>query len=261
MVTLYDALLDLARYCGVTVSGKTTAMGSALYLIDTNRYEVDDYFNNGTVFIRSGDNDGITRRVTDYDQALGKITISPGAANTIDDGVYYTATNVNRDELVQAVNQALLGMGKYKKYDETLETVDDATEYVLPSGVNDIRRIDVIADTEPKHLYRLYHWLENDGKIILPRPIGISSGRAIRIYYQAYHDEVNDDADVIRDEYNRERLAWTATAMFLLNRTQYSGNTDEKENFLLQNAISRSQELARKHPVPSLNRDPILARW
>lgn len=262
MTTLYDALLDMARNCGITASGKTTAGGSSLYLVDTTRFEVDDYYNNGTVWIRSGDNANVTRRITDYDQSLGRVTFTPATDETVDADVYYTVTNANRGRLVQTINQALLEMGGYPTYDETLTVVNDTTEYTLPSGVRDVRRVEIITSSSaPNEFKRLYNWIENNGKLVIPKEIDETAGRTIRLYYMAYHDEVNDDTDTIRDEYNRYRLSWTATAMYLMNRVQYSGNQDERESFLLQNAMQRAQELKYRYPIRPILRDPILARW
>jgi len=258
MATLFDILLDITRYAGITISGKTTAAGSALYLIDTTRYEVDDYFNHGTIFFRSGDNKGVTRRVTDYTELTGKVEFVV-ADYSVDSDVNYTLTIVNRETLVQAVNAALLAMGQYDTVDETLTVIDNTTIYDLPSGVNNIKRVEVYANsTDPQEYYKLYKWIEKDGKLIFPEEIEITAGQTIRLYYPKYHSEVNEDTDTIRSEYNRQRVAWEATAMFMLNRMQYAGNADERETFLLTNAIGKAELMGRRFPVKRMVRDPRL---
>jgi hypothetical protein len=42
---------------------------------------------------------------------------------------------------------------------------------------------------------------------------------------------------------------------------QYSGNLDEREMFLLQNAAAQAEKYARIYPTKSMNRDPIFTRW
>lgn len=258
MTTLFDALHDVAMRSGITVAGKTTAAGSALYLTDTTRYEVDDYFNHGTVFFRSGDNQGATRRITDYTQASGKVEFE-AADYSVDEDVYYTLTNVHRESLVQAINQALLSMGQYDTVDESLEIVDNTTVYTLPSGVKNVKRVEVATESsDPQRYYRLLKWMETDGNLILPHEIYLTAGRTIRLYYPDYHSEVNDDTDTIRDEYNRERLTWTAMAMFMMNRMQYAGNADERETYLLTLAMTNKEIMESKYPIPKMPRDPRL---
>ncbi len=265
MTTLYDALLETAMLCGVTKGGQTTAQHStpATNLIDTNRYEPDDYFNNGLLFIRSGTYAGSTRRITDYVMTTGVITFAAtSTAISIASGIYYTATNTIRDELVQAINEALLMMGEYTEVDETLTVVDNATEYTLPTGVSNVKRIEVYTvSTAPYGFNPLFTWRELGGKIYLPAEINRTAGNTIRIYYNKHHSHVNADADAINDLFNIKRLAWTATAMFLMNRMQYSGNSDEREMLLFQNAQMQVQRLASAFPVSKIERDPILARY
>ena len=262
MSTLFDALLETAQLCGIMRSGLTTAEGSVTTLVDTTAYENDDYFNNGTLFIRSGTFTNTTKRITDYMQRSGVITFTPACTDVVPASVYYSVTNARREALTQAINQALLFMGEYTLLDETPTVTDNATEYTLPSGVSNVKRIEVYtSSSSPYGFNPITTWREMGGKIYLPSELSHNSGNVIRLYYNKFHDAVNEDSDTISDHFNLKRLAWTATYMFHLNRMQYSGNSDERENILLANAQQQAQRLANAFPVQHIERDPILARW
>lgn len=265
MTELYDVLIDTARFAGITYSGITTSTPSddiLESLVDTSRHEPDDYYNNGTLFIRSGENKRKTRRITKYTNASGIIMFAPQVSDAIVPGVYYSATNANREHLVQAINQALLQMGPYTEIYEELQVGPNQNEYDLPSHVRNLRRIMVSHGSGNNINYTTnLTWQEINGKLIFLSPETSTGGDKIRIYYNTDHSEVNADDDLINDNYDRQRLAWTATYMYLLNRMQYSGNEDERETILLQNAQSRMDALNNLRPVRTLNRDPILGRW
>lgn len=264
MTTLYDALLDTARLCGIIKSGMTTLAGATNYLVDTNRYEPDDYFNNGTVFIRSGTHAGLSARVLDYTQANGYIYVDPtGVVNfTVLNGIYYSITNENREALVQAINQALFDIGEYTAIDDTLAVLNNAHEYTLPAGVSHIKRIAVANRVDdPIEYHRAYHWHEIGGVLYIDDVIFQPEGNTIRVYYNKRHDEVNSDDDVIQSNIDTTWLAWAATYYFLRTRLQYSGNTDERENMLLQEAQAKHEKYSRLSLNSRLERDANLARW
>lgn len=270
MTTLFDALLDTARLCGILKSGKTTSNGAVNYLVDVNRYEADDYFNNGTVFIRSagtGNNDytGKTARVLDYTQSNGYISVAPiGSASfdIIEADVYYSITNENREALTQAINQALFDMGEYTALDDTLTVVANQQEYTLPAGVSNVKRISIAnyAD-DPVEYHRAYHWQEIAGKIYISETIMQPTGNIIRLHYLKRHPEVNADTDIIQGGIDTTWLAWAATYYFLRTRLQYSGNTDEREQMLLQEAQAKHEKYSRLSLNSRLERDANLARW
>lgn len=264
MTTLYDTLLDTARLCGILKSGKTTVAGATNYLVDVNRYEPDDYFNNGTVFVRSGTHVGLTARVLDYTQANGYIYVDPtGAVNfTVAGDVYYSVTNENREALVQAINQALFDIGEYTAVDDTLIVVENGREYALPAGVSNVKRIVIGNSTSaPIDYHSVYQWREVGGKLYIDGAVSQENGNTIRVQYVKRHAEVNLDADVISGGIDTTYLAWTATYYFLRTRLQYSGNTDERENQLLAEAQNKYERYSRLNLNSRLERDANLARW
>ncbi|HPS39778.1 MAG TPA: hypothetical protein PL124_10230 [Candidatus Cloacimonadota bacterium] len=261
MTTLYNALLDVARTCGVLVSGTATG-GSTTSLVDTGRLEQDDYFKGGTLFIRTSS--PASTKITAYSQSAHTFTF-PARANIVT-GTLYSASNQSRDTLVQAINLALTHMGPYTATDETLLLASNTIEYSLPTGVHNVVRVEAPIRYDPTNVSllayeKLYHWEEDNGKLRFKYPISGAQGSALRIYYNIYHADVNLDADVISDLYNRQRLMWTAAYFFEYQRMQFSGNSDAKETLLMQAASLKEAQMAQSFPVPSLSRDPILETY
>lgn len=260
MTTLFQVLLDVARTCGVLVSGTATG-GSTTTLVDTNRLEQDDYFKGGTLFFRSGTGlINTTAKPTAYTGSSGTFTFATQTAPSA--GVLYSASNQSRDTLVQAVNLALTHMGVYTATDTSVALVNGTLEYDLPAGVSNVVRLEapVLYDTIHSNLAyaKMYQWEEDNGKLRLKYPITGAYGEDLRIYYNCYHAEVNADADVISDLFNRQRLMWTAAYFFEYERMQFSGNADQKETMLMQTASMREMQMAQTFPVKNIPRDPIL---
>ena len=260
MTTLFQVLLDVARTCGVLVSGTATG-GSTTTLIDTKRLEQDDYFNGGTLFFRSGTGlINTTATVTDYAQSPGKFTFA--AQTAVSSGVIYSASNQHRDTLVQAINLALIHMGPYTAINTDVTLVKNTLEYALPTGISNVVRVEapIIFDTANQLLAynKQYHWEEDSGVLRLKYPISGEYDEPLRIYYNTYHSEVVDDDDEISPLFNRQRLMWSAAYFFEYERMQYTGNADQKETLLMQTASMREMQMAQTYPVKSIPRDPIL---
>jgi len=261
MTTLFQVLLDVARTCGVLVSGTATG-GSTTTLVDTNRLEQDDYFKGGTLFFRSGTGlINTSAKVTAYTQSSGTFTFATQTAPSA--GVLYSASNQSRDTLVQAVNLALTHMGVYTALDETLDLTLNALEYTLPAGVSNVVRVEAPIQYDPTTTTalaydKIYQWQEIGGQLHLKYPITGAYGEPLRIHYNRYHAEVNLDADVVSDLFNRQRLMWTAAYFFEYERMQFTGNADQKETMLMQTASLREMQMAQTYPVKSMSRDPIL---
>lgn len=260
MTTLFDALLGTAELVGMTRSGKTTNDGTTTTIIDTTLMDTSDSYNGGTLFLTDA---SLTRRITDYVQTSGTITFTPVVTSAqAEDDHYYTVTNTRREDIVQAVNQALRQIGSVTKINDTLVVIADTQYYTLPTGVSNVTRIAVANDTsEPIEYHRSYSWHEYDGKLYIHEPILQEAGRTIRLYYDSQPTQVNADTDVISDLIDRNRLYWTAAYHFFRNRLAIEGNQDQRVNMLMQEAQAKTEQLARSHPVRRQELDAKLARW
>lgn len=260
MTMLFQVLLDVARTCGVLVSGTATG-GSTTTLVDSNRLEQDDYFKGGTLFFRSGTGlINTTAKPTAYTGSSGTFTFATQTAPSA--GVLYSASNQSRDTLVQAVNLALTHMGVYTAIDTSLALVNGSLAYTLPDGVSNVVRVEapVLYDTINNNLAyaKMYQWEEDRGTLRLKYPITGAYGEDLRIYYNTYHPEVLDDDDEVNPLFNRQRLMWSAAYFFEYERMQYTGNADQKETMLMQTASIREMQMAQTFPVNHISRDPIL---
>lgn len=260
MTTLFEALLGTAELVGMTRSGVTTSGGNLTTIIDTTLMDTSDAYNGGTLFLTD---DYLTRRITDYTQISGTIAFTPAITDTQDDaGSYYTVTNTRREDIVQAINQALRQIGAVTKIDDTLVIIANTQEYTLPMGVNNVTRIVIANDlNDPVEYHRSYSWHEYDGKLHIHEPILQAPGHSIRLYYDANPTQVNADTDIISDLIDRNRLYWTAAYHFFRNRLAIEGNQDQRVNLLLQEAQAKAEQLARSRPVRRQELDAKLARW
>jgi len=268
MTTLFQAMLETARLVGGLKSGTASAGGSVTTLIDTNRYEQADYYNSGTLFLHAHTDATLTTRtyftkvITDYALTTGTFTFGTGFGTAIAAAERYSVTNVHKESLIQAINSALTYMGDYTTIDETLTVTSNATEYTLPSGVANVKRIEsYVSGDAPYGFTPVMTWHERGGTIYLPYEINHTPGNKVRVWYNKFHDVVDSDEDTILDIYNLKRLAWTAAYMFMLNRMEYSGNSDQREELLLGTFAQQAQRLANAFPVSRIERDSNLARY
>jgi hypothetical protein len=261
MTTLFQVLLDTARTCGVLASGFATKAGSNEFLIDNARVEYDDFFTKGTLFILTGALQNRSIPILDFWKESGAIKFAPQSTYT-SIGDRYSASNQNRDTLVQAVNLALTHMGMYTAICTDLILKANTIEYVLPEGVSNIVRVEAPIVYDPTNSLlaynKQYHWEEDTGKLRLKYPIVGSNDQPLRIYYNRYHPEVSLDSDEINPLFHRQRLMWTASYFFEYERLQFSGNSDQKETMLMQTASLREMQMAQTYPVKNIPRDPIL---
>ena len=72
-------------------AGQTAGAGSTIILlIDAARTEVDDYWNDGTIEMTSGANDGLKRKISDFDAATDTVTLLYAFPTIIGVGDTYT---------------------------------------------------------------------------------------------------------------------------------------------------------------------------
>jgi len=264
MTTLFRAMIEVAAICNALHGGKATAASPSPYttLTDTLRFENLLHYNGGTLFIRSGTYANMSKLITNYVQTTGVITFTPATAGAIAIGTEYDITNVSRDALVHAINFALTYMGEYTDIDESLTVLSNATEYTLPSGVSNVVSIEVYTNASTPYGFNpCMTWREVHGQIQIPAVLNQSVGNKIRLFYNKFHDPVQNDTDEINSAYNLKRLAWTGAWAYMVNRENYTGNVDNKETMLLTTLAMQAQRLAASLPVYHKERDPIFAHF
>ena len=152
---LIERILDLLMPGPQTVWYEGTATGgSTTTLVDTSRYEEDDYFQNTSpqswVYVRTTTDSaapiGQTRRITDWVQSSGTATIAPALTATLASGDTYAIINEYQwAEVVAAINMAIDRAAMEglwaEKIDESVALRTTTYEYSIPSGFRLIYRI------------------------------------------------------------------------------------------------------------------------
>lgn len=260
MTTLFNATLELAKVLGYVISSTTTADGSTTTLIDSARVtEVDDFWNGGTLWITSGTYSGNSRKVTDFLNSIGMFTFSPALAGAPGTGNTYSVINGDwpKEMLIQFINQALQDMGDVPAIDTSLTTTANTARYALPSGVYNIKRVEIEENISSAYPYIPWLlWREIDGylEFDLQYP---EAGKTIRLTYEAKHATVSSDASIISNYVDLRLLVWSAAVHAWRWRMQRVGG--DKPIFLqmMSEAIqNRDKLLANPEMRKRIPKDP-----
>ncbi|XUX01205.1 MAG: hypothetical protein TUN42_04245 [Dehalogenimonas sp.] len=161
-MAIYSYTLDqlVERICRLYLhdfrEGMTTGSGSNATLVDINRTERDDFFNNlpgSQVYIRSGTYAGSLRTITDWANSSGTLTFAPVVGGTIATSVSYSIhCSYPRDDVVEAINQAIDVVAEealvwLSPNESTITLVADTYEYALPTNFLVITRV-TMADAD-----------------------------------------------------------------------------------------------------------------
>jgi hypothetical protein len=270
MTTLAEATLETAKIITDVREGAATA-GTTTTLTDTNRTEsAADWFTGGTIWFLSGTNIGLSRPITGWDATLKRFTF-PAVPNAIIAGVRYAACRYEFPQaaLIQAVNDAISGVGMLPTVNATLNTVVNQETYTLPAGVNNVRKLELsqrlITDplfaTQPAYLENHY-WFESNGLIYFRRGhIPSRAGYRIRLWYHAPHAVITADADLISDYLHIERVKWTA-AVFSYRRLLHTTKNDDASVLrLLNEAIANAAKEELRRPTPKIPPQPKFIGW
>jgi len=257
---LFDALYNLAFVLQDFVRSTATAGSQTTLYDNAARFEPDDYFNNGTLFIRSGNNADKAAVITDWDKTATKFTF-PNLTLLCATGDIYAAIpkDFPKGVMIESINQALLEIGKLPKTDVTLPTVAYQEEYALPTGVDDVKRVEIAHSLVTPFQYVPHqNWKEREGKLVFDtfyEPA--AAGYKIRLSYNVDHAEVDADANVISDLIHPHLLTWKAAVYAL--RWRMIRNPEEVGG-RINEAMAQEARYARKAPK-KFRKDPKLSRW
>jgi len=259
MTTLFDVMLAVARAVTEVVDGTATG-GSTTTLIDTGRLHPDNYWNQGRVWMISGNNASQSRLVSSYVNASGTWTTAAfPLANAAGNQYAVSGAAYPKEALAQGVNMALMEMGKVTMEDLTsLTGVSDQVEYSLPAGVSNLRR--VMTGTSPFY-YVNQHWDEVNGKLHFASNFDPQDGDEIQLFYAGKHPAVANDADVVNDLLPVERVVWGAALYAMRQRQAVVGARDASLAGKIAEAVQRVEMLKAQYPTKVMNRDPKLAGW
>ena len=248
MATLFDATLELARFCSDCLSGIATG-GTTQGLSDSSLTAPADKYKDGTVFITSGANMGKTAIVDT--QMEDSIDFKTALSSTISAGDAYTLamSTFPLYRLQEAVNAAISHI-LISKTDQTL-TVSNLTNILtLPAGVSDVRRVEIAGQsTAPFYFAPIYSWFERGGTI------EISSGMLaednlmpIRLTYASEHGPVTGSAVInpcILSEYVK-----AAAAVYLWRNIL---ERSHKDNPIAMDMLNEAKVLEAQAKIRSFN--------
>jgi hypothetical protein len=261
MGTMFNALLKTAELLKYSRRGLATS-GTTTTLVDSNFVdEPDDYFNDGTLFLLSGDNASESRKITDFVGSTGTFTVS-AFDNAIVADVEYSAMRgiYPRETLVMGVNMALADLGPIAHYNILTPSDTDQESYAL-SGVYDIRRVEYTSKSaEPYDWLSHRHWREANNRLVFDTN-HVPYFTKLRVWYMKPHGYVDADDDTISDYIHPMRLAWSASYFILLARMQRAEFDEPFTADMLQMAQAMNTRMTRQHPIPRLSKPIRRARW
>ena len=262
MTTLFDATLALAKVIGNVRSSTTTAAGSATTVIDSTRTEAADYWNGGTLWATSGAKSGTSRKITDWDLSTFTFAI-PTTTNAIGSGASYSVLYGEwpQDKLIEFINLALQEHCKVLASDITTVTVANQESYTLPTGVSNVKRVELALNSTTPYSYAPHFgWRElGDGTIKFDTGTEPdASGHILRLWYEAPHAVLTADTDVVSVYINPERLKWEAAVNAWQWRIARAGQDRPEYGQQLTFALAQAQQMRQRYPTKFFAKDPRL---
>lgn len=240
-----ELLLNAARNMGQVIDGSATADGSTTTLIDA--LLAVGMQPGACLFLTSGDNAGAMRKVK---SVLGNvITMTAALTTATESGDGYAIAGVDYDMLQNAARSAF-GSSRYMEVDETLVVVEDQEFYTLPTGVGDVRRIEIGANTTAPYGYMEHHyWEVVDGKIQFYNWRPLTSGQTIRLHYAAqWSYNASGDLPEAMARYHNH-YAWMTIQNYWREYTRYHKNDDP----LAVQLMNEASAMLMRYPKPRLD--------
>lgn len=263
MTTLVDAMLETARIIGAVRDGTATG-GSTTTLVDTQLNEASGYYKGGTIWILSGNNDGTCDIVAGFGE--NTVTLTSTLAQAIVSGVAYAIANSEypKHRIKQAV-LAQLRFAKTLKTNDALIVTVNTEEYSLPSGVSNVRRVEVATSTSVPYGYTQNRfWKEWNGKIVFDKGYApTSTGNKIRLWYEGIHDEIAESGEILTN-IDMNWLKWSAAAYLYREEIKRIQKDNPTALDLLNEAKSLEAEAklnAGRFQLSSMPIDSKLAGW
>lgn len=286
MTTLASATLDLARLIGDVVDSTATQDGSTASsigtLIDgsfpkrdyTGAVPSDDFYNYGTIWFISGTstggsnlNDGCSRIITDFESSTATFTFGACDSETQIGNTYAVTESIwPRYKLRAFVNLALQSIRAVPALDTSVTTVANTETYALPTGVYNVRHIQIAESlSTPYYFNDYYHgyWEEKNSLIYFkPGYWPQTTGYTMRLWYQATHTNLTTDTASISSYIDPMWLAWESVVHAYRWRRPLTegGKPDE---LVMKEAFANAGSYRRKYMelLPKLPGKVKLANW
>jgi hypothetical protein len=125
--------------------------------------------------------------------------------------------------------------------------------------VSNVVRVEVATLSSPDYAYEIvFNWREINGYLYFNEDLAYTAGRTIRIFYNANHDAVSGDDDVISDDIPTPLLTAMAAYYYYMKEYADAGVDNKYLNNLLERARADKMMAEQKYRVNVMHRDPIL---
>ena len=254
--SLAELTLEVAKKLTNVAEGTATG-GNATTVIDTAAWgpgtsvgEANDYWNNGTIWMRSGLSIGKSRIITDWASATWTWTFPTMTALNAAGDLYSVASKeYPRFLLIQGINAALVEIGGLALTAVLTTTVANQEAYSV-AAYNDVRAVEIAGSlTSPYGYTPINDWYVKGTSLYFGQGnIPAVTGYNIRITYVAQPAELDDDTDTISDLIHQDLVVWPAVLYCLRwKMTRAAGNKPELQlnlaEAVAQAAIAKSKYL------------------
>lgn len=214
MATLIEAALKVVkRVCPVYYG--TATDGTDTTLVDSANAEQPRFWDGGLMWLLSGDNAGKWIEILTYGNNIFTFRESIGADDIAAGDKYAVITSEwKRNLLRDAVNEACKNVGKIYTYDDTLTIVENQEEYELPTGVFDVRDVEIATNsTSPYTWVQHNYWRERDGILVFHIDhLPDVEDNLIRVWYATTHPDLDDDDELY---WTIDDIQWSAVLYLL----------------------------------------------
>ena len=253
---LWDALLATAQELAITKESTATG-GTTTTLIDTvARTEVDDYWNEGTVWYVDADGtetyNNYCAVINDFDYDSNTLSFATQTAAPESGDRYIVATpRYTLDMLKSAIN-SVLQTAKVLDVDETVSIEEDTTEYTLPTTIYRGNLMSVWYQTETDNSDDNW-WQEIQDWRVIDSDTGTgdtlvlfqqyTADRTLQLHYLAYHPILSSISGEINELIDLEGL--TIRAAIWCMRSRMAGGAKDRWMAQLVNEL-----IARREVIP-----------
>lgn len=252
MTTLFDASLALAKILG-NVRGSTATGGSTTTIVDSTHSEANDFWNDGTIWITSGNAANSSRKVLDWVLSSTLYSVTALSSAVANGNTYNVLVgDWPRDKLWDFLNNALRDIGDVPAKSVSLTTVADQEAYTLPAGVFNVITVEMATSLTTPYVYvpQVGTWYEQAGSLYFktnkePK----ETGYILRLTYASPHAVMDADADTISDYVHLSRLVWAAAVYAWQWRIQMSKEDEPMYGQQLAYAVAIAEREKMLHPI------------
>ena len=258
--TLADMMLLVAKEVTLVEDGVADG-GSTTTLFDAQRQESGGYWSKGIIFFTSGDNDGVTRKIDVWDDDAHQFTFTTlGTAVSAGDTYEVATKDFTPEQIIQAINMALA-----ETRIPTFSTITNTGtyRYAIPSGVSNIKRLEVDAGSDGEDFVPHTQWYLNGGYIYFDpdtEPVQNYEGD-IRVTYMASHAKLTADTSAINSLISDDYLKWLACVKLMEKEDLRYRGENPKVAQKLQECRAYYQIHSQDQPDMEVERTIRSSKW